>query len=429
MKKGIRFFLIISLCLLTGCSETNTVDGQNMEKKEVVQQTELVPFVGTEKVMDTTKGLKEVNISLSGNEVSEYNTWNRMLSRGEDNRESLFCVDKETGIVYFANQNKDWYLYRIKDNEVQLAVELPVREIYTCDGQVYFMINSYDKYDLGELNDGDIYQYSPSDGIVKLVYATGKEENAEDYKMVVNEKGIYFRYAERNISESEDGIQRITLVYQYYFLPHGATEPEKDTELQSFYGWDNYYFSYPILERNPLEMPSLSLVKRGVETEIRSLNINPMRYCVAGDILFYTLLENPNIYMLNLRNGEQQVYSYWNFIQSVYRYTEEEIQALFEPGTGTECFSSFVMTENGDYLWLTDYNYLYRIDMKTMEISFYASQDEKCSLGNLYTDGKSVYAMYGPGFDAVKSLIKISIDDTSVNKLGQKIFTLEYLTE
>ena len=69
---------------------------------------------------------------------------------------------------------------------------MSVKEIYTYQGSVYFMVNNYDMYELGELHNGDIYCYTPADGTVQLVYEAGAVENSLDHRLTVNEKGIYF---------------------------------------------------------------------------------------------------------------------------------------------------------------------------------------------------------------------------------------------
>ena len=136
----------------------------------------------------------------------------------------MFCLDETTGVVYFVNQGKDNFLYRMKDGEVALAVAMPMQQLYTYQGSVYFMVDNYGRYELEGMKTGDIYCYTPSSGAVELVYALGTilgetVENARDYKLLVEESGIYFGYC---ILRGEgEKIQTYN-----YFLPFGARVAE-----------------------------------------------------------------------------------------------------------------------------------------------------------------------------------------------------------
>ena len=142
----------------------------------------------------TLEGLCEI---LEKKDVSKevcYNSFHRMASRMVDVETSLFCIDSDTGVVYFANKGKDSYLYRMKEGEVELAVAIPVKEIYTYGESVYFMIENYGKYDLKDMHNGDIYSYTPKTGIVQLIYPAGNIEGATGHKLMVDSSGIYFSY-------------------------------------------------------------------------------------------------------------------------------------------------------------------------------------------------------------------------------------------
>ena len=151
------------------------------------------------------------------------NGMNRKFTRDTESGASLFCLDKNE-TVYFVNQNRDNYLYQMKDGNVQLAVALPVKEVYVWEDYVYFMI----KEDIEEKKAGDIYRYRKDTKEVELVYALGTIQGGEHHKLNVNEQGVHFNYSE--LLSSADGIIRNKVFF--YTLPFGASEPIKDTTNQ-----------------------------------------------------------------------------------------------------------------------------------------------------------------------------------------------------
>ena len=169
--------------------------------------------------------------------AKDFNSFNRILSMEYDFQvfgQSLFCVDGQTGVTYFVNQGKDYYLYHLKDGEVKLVVDMPVKELYPYDGSVYFMIEDYGKYELKGIHNGDIYCYTPADGSIQLIYEIGVPES-KIHKLVINEEGIYFSY------EVTEGTRELSY---HYHLPTGETTPVIDTKIMTWKGWNDYFFSY-----------------------------------------------------------------------------------------------------------------------------------------------------------------------------------------
>ena len=213
MRKNFYIFSLSAVLLgVTGCATGQSnfnvildsnpaVESTGKDTTPILTPTPSVSLVETDndqkQTITVTNGLCEVLEQKDASLQASYNSFNRMLSTDIElgfSGQSVFCVDESTGVVYFVNQGKgqDYYLYRLKDGEAKLAVAMPVKEIYTYQGSVYFMINSYDMYELGELHNGDIYCYTPADGTVQLVYEAGAVENSLDHRLTVNEKGIYF---------------------------------------------------------------------------------------------------------------------------------------------------------------------------------------------------------------------------------------------
>lgn len=420
MKKWKKLCIILLLTTIFHCS-----CGQ---PEEVVKEQELpktTPVVLTsmkEEVKEETKGLVEQLEPKTIEGISNYNAVNRKLSRDPaKNGVSLFCLDEITGVVYFVNQNQDHYLYRIKDGEVKLAVALPVKDIYTWDGAVYFMIESYEKYELKEKKEGDIYRYIPTTGEIELVYELSAVESSQ-YKMTVNENGVHFNYSEE--MPKKDGFRRVKIYY--YSLLFGTTEPIKDITYQGDAGWKNYYFSYDSLTDDYSKPAQLILVSRtdGLN-DIIPIEIGQLEYCVVDNTIYSIGVGETNLLLLDLENQESHSYDFREMIIQVRKYTEEEIVNAF--GENHEILSSFTMTEQGKILWVTDSKYLYRLDVQSGEITYFATMDKSRSITELYTDGEQVYALYSPKVLGTPSLVRFCMEEIGLNEKGETAVAVEYL--
>ena len=302
-KKGIIFLLNFIMLGMVGCittpNSTNiTPTAIVQEKSSDIEQTITPTAKPTKKATPTpvkssavfsankdtkenettkvtitkTNGLCEVLEKVDASQQATYNSFNRMLSNDIDKGamigNSLFCIDDSTGVIYFVNQAKDHFLYRIKDGEVMLAVAMPVKEIYPYEGSVYFMLESYDKYELKEMHSGDIYCYTPENGNVELVYPVGAVEDSENHRLLVKEDGIYFTY----------GIDvGIGIAMKFYYLPFGAIEPVKDENHTVEKGWKNYRFSF----HQEFQLESRTIGEDGTR-EVLPISAKNHLFCVVG---------------------------------------------------------------------------------------------------------------------------------------------------
>ena len=354
----------------------------------------------TKVTITKTNGLCEVLEKVDASQQATYNSFNRMLSNDIDKGammgNSLFCIDDSTGVIYFVNQAKDHFLYRIKDGEVMLAVAMPVKEIYPYEGSVYFMLESYDKYELKEMHSGDIYCYTPENGNVELVYPVGVVENSENHRLLVKEDGIYFAYG---IDEG------IGMAMSFYHLPFGATEPVKDKNYTVEKGWKNYSFSL---------MPEFVLESRTIgedgTREVLPISAKNYLFCVVEDVLYFA--DSGTVCALNLETKEEVVYNFF----------------------GKGAIITFVMTETD--IWMSPGLVLYRIDLNSKEVSSYKLSDgdeQFYYIDTLYTDGKQLYvtcsksqtAKLGKDF----SLARILTENVEVINNQDSIMRIDFLTE
>ena len=222
MKKRIVYYLFVLVVSMACCTEKGS-------EQQVTERSALTKEISTKQVArPVTTGLQE-NLPMVEDGISaDYNAFNRSSDYNYVSEiSSIVCRDEETNVIYFANVAGDGYLYRIKDGEVALAVEMPVNWIYEYNGKVYFLVHSYNKYKLEAMQQGDIYCYTPKDGKVKLIYAAGAAS------LKVTEDGIYFH------TEEKEAIPDGTLVRKTaYVLPHGGETPVQDEEGHIFEKWE-----------------------------------------------------------------------------------------------------------------------------------------------------------------------------------------------
>ena len=413
-KRNYSYIMLGCLCIgLVGCTTKNNTTEvsptQTIEKVEEVKEVKStnmgnVTYVSTKnnllissgKATVKTEGLCEV---LQPKDVSKqakyYNAFNRMIDKYTLDTPSLFCIDETTGVIYFVNRGEDEYLYRIKDGEVKLAVEMPVKEVYPYGDSVYFMIESYGKYELEGMKSGDIFCYTPANGEIQLVYPLGMKENkATSHQLLVNENGIYFSY--HILVAQTLAQQRITEAY-YYHLPFGETEPIEDTNFMTQAGNETYMMDW----RNS----GLSLKNRteGINDTIQLTNSRGTA-CIVDDMAYFSTRET--VCCMNLKTGEQQQYNF-----------SEMIKEAFSPKTGVtnypgnmEMVNSFLVIE--DKIWACDFGDLYCLDVKTGEMTWYSLLEKKTErsyygysgITALYTDGTDLYCT-SLNFDGLRRIV------------------------
>ncbi len=350
-----------------------------------------------------TEGLCEVLEQKDATKPAQYNAFNRMVDKYAKayapNSESLFCIDETTGVVYFVNQGNDEYLYRMKDGEVKLAVEMPVKEICTYNGSVYFMVDRHGKYVLEDMKQGDIYCYTPVTGEVELIYPVGAIEGfSRSHKLTVNEDGIYFSY---EVIKSSNAYETV-IECNFYRLPFGETEPVKDTNLTTYQGWGNYYIYHTSWNKS-----GLCLVSR-TESLYDLIPISDERgnSCIINDTICFATEESVN--WLNLETGEKQQYDFSEIIKKV--NAERKKMGAYLNTTST--IDTFVVL--GTDIWVSDKTCLYHLDLKTGEINWYELWDEeyhRYDITNLYTDGTDLYFV-SSRFSGVK---RILVDKKELN--------------
>ncbi len=429
-RKSLYLGMSIGLLCITGCTTKNhldnitptpspTVEVQENESEKIQESVfkEKKEEKITSKIITKTEGLCE-ELEKVETDVQIYNQVNRMLGSVDvwlsNEGLSLFCVDESTGVVYFVNQGKDNFLYRMKDGEVKLAVAMPVKQIYPYQGSVYFMIYDYGKYELQGMQNGDIYCYTPATGAVELVYAVGAIEGSVWHKLSVEESGIYFSYKVFAYAKEEN----VNVYDRFsYCLPFGATEPIEDTRWTVSKGTKEYYVGGRT--DSGVVFYSREMKEDGTREEIE-LSCSMAYCCMIGDC-FYTA-ERGGVSCINLETREE---TFYDFSEAMTKW-----ELGFDIHKDQRYVKWFTMTE--DALWVTTRERLYRMDLQTGKITYgkIKIENQYYSVPILFTDGKEVYGKYTPrelDFTSTAAMVRLLTD--TMDDTGTAVVELEYLTD
>ena len=403
-KKGVLF---LALCFLyCGCGQEEPVTQGEESSVITINGISTMPTGTSYKVKATPTPIQEptgypINMDIAI-DTDACNGMNRKFTRDMESGASLFCLDEDE-TIYFVNQNRDNYLYELKDGIVQLAVAMPVKEVYVWEDSVYFMV----KEDIEGKKAGDIYRYQKETKELELVYAVGTIQGGQNHKLSVNAQGVHFNYSD--IVSKEGDITRVMV--SYYTLPFGESEPRKDTKNQGKAGWGDYYFSYSLTE-DSTQPAKVALVSRTNEAEDSiSINIGDFQYCVANDTIYSMQLGSCVISTFNLKTQSRKVYNVKSDIAYENNYVKNEMESCF--GEGIEEFSYFTMTENGNIIWFTDGEYLYRMERRSdgyVIVKAMTTTDRYGEIGQLYTDGRRVYGLYSSDGTKESSLVRFCVE-------------------
>ena len=184
------------------------------------------------------------------------------------------------------------FIYRLKDDEVKVAVEIPANHLYMYNGDLYFRVEG-GRYNLKDMNAGDICRYSPLTGeVTKLV------EGMESTWMTVAEDYIYF--------ETRSAVFR-------YDLNSGLVEKVK--AYSNFILWKEDYCVVPyvpnIVGGKGEGIRGLGLHKIGEDySDVEPLIVEGRNniYSIDGNILYCTGIDYFNV--IHLDTGEIKKYAY-----------------------------------------------------------------------------------------------------------------------
>ena len=79
------------------------------------------------------------------------------------------CVDPLYGILYYVDYGGDYKIHAVYNEESQTVLELPGKRLFCRDGKLYFLLESYNQFGFEGAKSGNIAEYNPVTGEVKVL--------------------------------------------------------------------------------------------------------------------------------------------------------------------------------------------------------------------------------------------------------------------
>ena len=168
-RLGLLVMLAFALLGAAACKQpgenekTGNTQGESEEIK--VTRTEY----GTEEIF--LEGKKLEQLATTGTEDTFYCNLeeNMKMECGMDNIPVLVCRDPVYDITYYVNYGRDYYIYAYRNEKAELAAAIPARDLFCREGELYFIADTYGRYQFSGFAQGNILKYNPKDGTVAVV--------------------------------------------------------------------------------------------------------------------------------------------------------------------------------------------------------------------------------------------------------------------
>lgn len=247
MIKKVLCYMAMGFMLLWGIA----CDGA-AEEEQAGWETGLLGKSQTGNMLTLTGGKVLEGLTVVGEDDEFYcNLEGNMRCKMNEEYQVLVCKDPVYDITYYVNYGRDYYIYAIRDGISELVVELPGRELFCKEGELYFIADTYGIYtfDTDTLASGNIIKYNPVNGSLAIV--VDKTATA----MIVYPDGICYNYiGEAAVYNEEIGLKSMDVEYYYYSFADKSvtTLPEGVAGIRR---WKKYYFR-PELEVLPESDPT-----------------------------------------------------------------------------------------------------------------------------------------------------------------------------
>ncbi len=296
VTRGALVFLMISL--LAACKEpAQTKQDEDMEGWEKVDFSR--PLAENANSLNAGKVLE--GLTVVGEDSPYYcNLEENMRSNDLSGYSVLVCKDPVYDITYYVNYGRDYYIYAMRDGVSELAVELPGRELFCREGELYFIADGYGMYEFDQFAGGNILKYNPVNGSVEVVV------DQKATTMIVYPDGIFYNCVGEPVALGAEGEMRSTPVDYFYFSFAEKTVtpfPKRAMEMRRWKSNCLVTKLEDVPESNPTVQQMRELgytggftVAMGVEvtdidgtvrSTLKDITMLPDSYWLSGDVLYY----------------------------------------------------------------------------------------------------------------------------------------------
>lgn len=372
MRKKCIILLFTYLCLLnTAC--TNSVKTDNKGSTNLPEE---VTNISTEYDKNKDKieialkeGLKDETLEANHENDIDYDNEILGINVKEESNQVLLCKDTVNDIVYYVNYGVDYYIYRIKEGKSELVVELPAKRLFYMEGKLYFILESYNIYNLTLMKDGNIYCYDPISGNVSRLVDTDADT------MFVYRDGIYYNVV-TNVGLTDEISGRKKDLYYYSFVT--SLVEKIDAKYVTPYKWNDYFVSYEIEELKEDD----ELYKIYGVDEILTKTVG-LKLATLDQSSFIELTDHA------------QIHDYSIVGNKLYYILEEKTLVIFDIMTKEIKELPLSMESYGDFTILDGMIYLDSLSQLNIEtgIQSVIASEEGVTVSELYTDGENLYGL------------------------------------
>lgn len=278
------------------------------------------------------------------------------------------CVDPRYGILYYVDYGGDYMIHAIYNGESQTVLELPGKRLFCREGKLYFLLESYNRFRFEGAESGNIAEYDPVTGNVKILV------NEVFDSIVVYQDMIYCQCQSGTQSDGEILLDKLD--YWFYFFDKdeliAAEEPGREYALD-FRRYGEYFLAATLqeLERDPR-------YDTQVGTELRKWNGE------RGTVWDGLLLMPFDEYFI--KNGK----FHWRDAAGFHIWEPVSGQEEIYPWE-VEHFEHYILVEN--LIFNTNFQLM---DLEKGSMEKWSSRDNSLKMiHELYTDGSQIYAIVG----------------------------------
>lgn len=145
---------------------------------------------------------------------------------------AMVCYDPVYDLDYFVNHGRDEYIYVKRGNKAELAVEIPAKDLFCRNGELYFVVVETPKDTLIDLEKNDVMKYNPVSGEVQKIVSVDKPDMKLSAMRVYPDE-IYFYLA--NYDRNESWREDYQDTYEIYRFSDGSVH-----DAPELYGIDRY---------------------------------------------------------------------------------------------------------------------------------------------------------------------------------------------
>ena len=222
----------------------------------------------------------------------------------------LVCKDPVYDITYYINYGRDYYIYAYRNGVAELVVEIPAKDLFCKEGELYFIADTYGRYQFSDFAEGNVLKYNPKDGSVAVVVDCSAD------RMIVYQDGICY--------EQRGAVKRF-----FFSFATGECSPlPKDSD--NLRRWNGCWIDerYEVVEASEdflaeneelmQEISELGYTFAGVSGSLKSINLVDIQgnvtetlqnvegiskeYWISGDSAYYVEQRENDIYFNSQNN-------------------------------------------------------------------------------------------------------------------------------